>query len=216
MNIDAARTKMVEQQVRTWDVLDPRVLEALAAVPRERFAPPRYRELAFVDTAIPLGHGQVMLAPKIEGRILQALDVRRDDIVLEIGTGSGFFAACLATLGGTVTSVDIFPDFVEQAKRRLDELEVRNVEVAQRDAARLEEQSRYDVIAVTGSVAVYDPAFAAALRPGGRLFMVVGEPPVMEALRITRLRDTEWVRDSLFETVVPPLVNAEAPPRFEF
>ncbi len=216
MDVDAARTKMVEQQVRAWDVLDPAVLDVLASVPRERFVPPRYRDLAFADTPIPLGHGQVMMAPNVEGRVLQALAIGPADEVLEIGTGSGFFTACLATLGGAVTSVDIFPEFVEQAKQRLTEVGLANVELQVRDASRLDEDSRYDVVAVTGSVPVYEPSFAAALRPGGRLFVTVGEPPVMEALRVTRLSEGEWLREGLFETSLPPLINAEAPPRFEF
>ena len=148
MNVDAARTKMVEQQVRAWAVLDPGVLDVLARVPRERFVPPRYRDLAFADTPIPLGHGQVMMAPNVEGRVLQALAIGPADEVLEIGTGSGFFTACLATLGGAVTSVDIFPEFVEQAKQRLTEVGLANVELQVRDASRLDEDSRYDVVAV--------------------------------------------------------------------
>ena len=216
MNVDAARTKMVEQQVRAWAVLDPGVLDVLARGPRERFVPPRYRDLAFADTPIPLGHGQVMMAPNVEGRVLQALAIGPADEVLEIGTGSGFFTACLATLGGEVTSVDIFPEFVEQAKQRLTEVGLANVELQVRDASRLDEDSRYDVVAVTGSVPVYEPSFAAALRPGGRLYVTVGEPPVMEALRVTRLSEGEWLREGLFETSLPPLINAEAPPRFEF
>lgn len=215
-SLESARRQMIDQQVRAWEVLDDRVLETLAAVPRERFVPDAFREVAFADTAIPLGHGQHMLAPKLEGRILQALAVTRGDEVLEVGTGSGFFAACLARLGTRVRSLELYEDLATSARRALKANLVTNVTVETGDATRLDTVDRYDVIAVTGSLPVYDPRFERALRPGGRLFVVVGEGPVMEARLVTRLEGDEWVRRGLLETSIDPLVNAVHAPRFRF
>lgn len=216
MNLDTARSQMVEQQVRSWDVLDPRVLSVLGEVPRENFVPERYRRLAFADTAIPLGHGQVMMAPKVEGRVLQALDLRADDTILEIGTGSGFLTACLARLGGSLTSLEIHEPLSARAAQRLDTADVRGVTLEVADASMLEERARYDAIAVTPSLPVYDPRFEQALRVGGRLFVVVGAAPVMEARLVTRIASAEWTVESLFETVVPPMVNAVQADTFEW
>lgn len=216
MNLEAARRQMIDQQVRAWEVLDDTVLEALAAVPRERYVPEAYREVAFADSTIPLGHGQHMLPPKVEGRILQALAVNRDDSILEIGTGSGFFAACLARLGRQVRSLEIFEDFALAAARSLRSESVTNVTVECADAATLDQLDRYDVIALTASLPVYDARFERALAVGGRLFVVVGGPPVMEARLITRTAPDEWISTSLFETSIEPLLNAQQPPRFVF
>jgi protein-L-isoaspartate(D-aspartate) O-methyltransferase len=215
MNFEAARAQMLGQQIRAWEVLDDRELRAIADTPRERFVPPELRDLAFADTEIPIGHGQCMLAPKIEGRILQALEVERVDEVLEIGTGTGYLTACLARLGHQVASVDIVPEFATAARARLADLAVRNVEIEAADALRMDvPAARFDAIAVTGSVPVLDEHFIRMLRPGGRLFVVVGRAPVMEARLITMHADGAWTAASLFETVLTPLINAERPEPF--
>ena len=216
MNIEIARRQMIEQQVRAWEVLDNRVLGALAQVRRELFVPAAYRELAFADTEIPLGHGQFMLAPKMEGRFLQALELSPGDSVLEIGTGSGFFAACLARLTGTVRTLEIFADLSALAQENLRACGISGVHVETRDAMTLDDSQRYAAIAVTGSLPVYDWRFERALEVGGRLIVVVGEPPVMDARLVRRASETEWVYESLFETVIEPLVNAPQPQRFLF
>lgn len=214
MNFELARTQMLGQQLRAWDVLDDRVLNALASVPRERFAPEEYRSLAFADTEIPLPHGQSMLAPKIEGRLLQALALEPVDEVLEVGTGTGYLTAVMARLARRVVSIDIFPDFVERARAALAQREVGNVELVTGDALAFAPASRFDAIAVTGSVPKLDEHFIRMLKPGGRLFIVVGRPPVMEALLVTKAGDERYSSESLFETVLTPLVNAEQPEPF--
>jgi protein-L-isoaspartate(D-aspartate) O-methyltransferase len=214
--VEAARRQMIEQQVRTWEVLDPRVLEALAAVPRERFVPEAWRGVAFADAEIPIGHGQCMLKPALEGRILQALAPGRGDSVLEIGTGSGFFAACLAQLAGDVLTVEIHADLAAAAARAIAAEGITRVRVETGDAFARRDAARYQAIAVTGSLPVYDPRFERALAVGGRLFVVVGSPPVMEARLVTRSSDDSWLSETLFETSIPPLFHAPASPRFQF
>lgn len=216
MNVEQARNQMLDQQVRAWEVLDPRVLAVMGEIPREHFVPARYRGIAFADTPIPLAHGQFMMTPTVEGRCLQALEVKDGDRVLEVGTGSGFLAACLAGLGGQVTSIDIFPEFTDSARAALAAIDIREITLETRDGSKLPPEPRYDVIAVTGSVPLLDPGFREALDIGGRLFVVTGEAPVMEARLIIRLGADEWVEESLFETVLPPLVNAPAPDRFQW
>ena len=216
MNIDFARRQMIDQQVRAWTVLDPAVLDVLSAVPREKFVPGPYVSLAFADTEIPLGHGEFMMTPTVEGRVLQALELRADDHVLEIGTGSGFLTACLAKLGGAVTSVDIRDDFVRDAAGKLAAAGIDNVDLRTMDATCELPGERYDAIAVTGSIETFDPRFVDALRPGGRLFVVVGTAPVMDARLVRRTGDADWQSESLFETNLGPLVHGTLPPRFEF
>jgi protein-L-isoaspartate(D-aspartate) O-methyltransferase len=216
IDITSARRQMIEQQVRAWEVLDLRVLGIMERVPREEFAPPAHRELAFADLSLPLGHGQSMLPPKLEGRILQSLEIETDDRVLEVGTGSGFFAACLGGLARSVRSIDIYPDLVEAARANLLRTGIHNVSVDHMDAMALAENGAYDVIAFTASLPIYDARFERALAVGGRLFVVVGRGPVMEAQRITRTGPAEWLRESLFETVMDPLIHALEPPRFVF
>lgn len=217
MNPEFARNQMILQQVRAWDVLDRRVLDMLESLPRERFVAEQYRDMAFADTNVPLAHGQLMMTPKVEGRLLQALNPQPGERALEIGTGSGFVTACLARLGAEVLSVDIFPDFTEQAGATLKSLGVKRVKLDTQDGTQLDWlKKRFDVIAVTGSLPLYTEIYAEQLNVGGRLFMIVGESPVMEALLITRVSDTGWSRQSLFETDVPALVNAAAPSKFVF
>lgn len=216
MNLQAARAQMVEQQVRAWDVLDERVLQTMLEVQREEFAPLRYRDVAFADSSIPLAHGQTMLPAKVHGRILQALAIGEGDLALEVGAGSGYLSACLGKLAARVRSLEIFPELAEQARANLLAARINNVSVEPADAMQLNEQSAYDVIAVTGSLPLYDERFQQALRTGGRLFVVVGQPPIMEAWRVVRVGEREWQRQALFETVVEPLVNAPRPSAFVF
>ncbi|HEX9707378.1 MAG TPA: protein-L-isoaspartate O-methyltransferase [Steroidobacteraceae bacterium] len=213
---DAARRQMIEQQVRTWDVLDPRVLEALAAVPREKFVPEAYRAVAFADAAIPIGHGQFMLKPALEGRILQALAPVRGERALEIGTGSGFFAACLAELTGAVDSIEIHAELALGAMRAIESLGISRVNVETADALAREYEARYEVIAVTGALPAADRRFERALAVGGRLFLVVGSAPVMEARLVTRTGEEAWLCEVLFETCIEPLVQTAAVSRFRF
>jgi protein-L-isoaspartate(D-aspartate) O-methyltransferase len=212
----AARRQMIEQQVRAWEVLDLGVLSIMERVPREEFAPPAYRELAFADLRVPLAHGQSMLAPKLEGRILQSLEVQANDRALEVGTGSGFFAACLGGLARQVRSLEIFADLADTARASLARAGVHNVTVERMDAMTLAADGGYDVIALTGSLPAYDRRFERALAVGGRLFVVTGQGPVMEAQRITRTGPADWLRESLFETVLEPLIHAPGPPKFVF
>ena len=214
MNVEAARAQMLGQQLRAWNVLDQRVLDVVRQVRRERFVPEAYRDLAFADSEIPLAHGQRMMTPSVEGRLLQALDLDPADTVLELGTGSGFVTACLAALAGRVVSVDIFPEFTAQAAGKLQRDNIRNVELRTADGLALDADEQFDAVVVTGSVPELDDRFAGLLRPGGRLFVVAGREPVMDALLITVNRDGESSRESLFETVVAPLVNAERPEPF--
>lgn len=216
MNLEAAREQMVEQQVRTWQVFDDRVLDTMLRVPREQFVPQGYRDLAFVDSPIPLPHGQTLLPAKVHGRILQALATDPADLALEIGAGTGYLTACLGKLAARVRSLEIFPDIAEDARVRLLAAAINNASVEVADGMQLAEQSGYDVIAVTGSLPVYDERFQQALRIGGRLFVVVGQPPVMEAWKVTRIGEREWQREGLFETVIEPLLHASGPSSFIF
>jgi protein-L-isoaspartate(D-aspartate) O-methyltransferase len=208
---------MVKQQVRAWDVLDKRVLDMLESLPRESFVPARYRNVAYADTQIPLAHGEVMMAPSVEGRALQALNPLASERALEVGTGSGFFAACLAKLSREVVTVDIHADFTETAAKTLKSLGLKNLKLETRDGSRLDWlNERFHVIAVTGSLPVYEPLYADRLEVGGRLFVIAGQAPVMEALLVTRTAEDAWSRESLFETDLPPLVNAVTPRTFLF
>jgi len=219
MNFERARYNMIEQQVRPWSVLDYDVLDVLGRLPRERFVPPAYRRLAYSDTRIPLGHGQTMMPPVVEGRLLQALELHSDDHVLEIGTGSGYLTACLASLTESVDSVDIHEDFVTSARERLNELGCGNVGLATGDASAGWDGGRqYDAIAITGAVPEVPDACRRALAPGGRLFAIIGDAdqPIMEAVQVMRVGTDDWSTESLFETWIAPLVNAQRPRRFEF
>ncbi len=216
MDTRAARRQMVDQQIRTWDVLDARVLDALAAIPREAFVPAPYRDVAFADAPIPIGLAQTMLAPKLHGRILQTLDVDPADSALEVGTGTGYLAACLSKLAARTKSIDIHPQFIDQARATLAALPLAPVELEVRDAFSPAPLGEYGVIALTGSMPRYDARFERALAVGGRLFAVVGTAPVMEAILVRRVGADEWVRESLFETVIEPLIGAPAADPFVF
>jgi protein-L-isoaspartate(D-aspartate) O-methyltransferase len=216
MDTDFARQQMVDQQVRAWDVLHPDVLRVLRNIPREQFVPTGYEALAFADTEIPIGHSQFMMTPTLEGRVLQALKPTSTDNVLEIGTGSGFLAACLARLSDSVTSVDIHDDFLEAAKVNLEDSGISNVKLLSMDAMQKLPDEKFDVVAITGSIEDFDPRFVEALKPSGRLFVVVGAGPAMDARLVTRTGDNDWQSENLFETVLAPLVNGSKPPQFLF
>jgi protein-L-isoaspartate(D-aspartate) O-methyltransferase len=212
----AARQQMVDQQIRTWEVLDPRVLDALSQIPREAFVPPDYRELAFADAPIPIGFGQSMLAPKLQGRILQALAVNPADSVLEVGSGLGYLSACLSLLGAETHSIEIHAGLIESARANVAAVATAKVQFELRDAFSAAPLGEYDAVAVTGSLPVYDTRFEKSLRVGGRLFAIVGVAPVMDAVLVRRVDNDEWVRESLFETVVDALINATAAQKFVF
>ena len=217
LDFERARFNMVEQQIRPWEVLDQRVLDLLMRVRREEYVPPRYRELAFADMEIPIGHGETMLAPKIEARMLQELALAPEDRILEVGTGSGYMTALLASLGSHVYSVDIVPEFIQTARVKLAAHGVTNVTLESGDAARgWDRHAPYDAVVVTGSLPVLPDAFPKSLRPGGRLIVVVGEPPVMEARLITCVAVGAYSTTVLFETCIAPLRNAVQPERFVF
>jgi len=217
MNFDQARFNMVEQQIRPWEVLDSRVLSLLETIHREDFVPVRYRKLAFADLAVPLVCGQFMMRPKIEARMLQALNLREDESVLEIGTGSGFVTACLASLAKCVVSVELFEELHQKASLELQDKGIANAELFLGDVmGSWQPEQAHDVVVVTGSVPQVLEQFKGWVNPGGRLFVVTGDSPAMEARLLTRLDVTEWAEESLFETDLPRLVNAEPPPEFEF
>jgi len=211
-----AREQMIEQQVRAWDVLDERVLDVMRRVPRELFVPRAQRYRAYADAEVPLARGQHMLRPSVVGRLLQALLPHDGEQVLEIGAGSGFVTACLRAMATRVRSLEVFPDLADEARRNLALLGLRDVEVADADALQGDTGARYDVIAVTASLPVYDARFERMLAVGGRLFLVVGEAPVMEARLLRRTAEDSVATESLFETVIDPLVNAVRPPAFTF
>ena len=216
-NLEKARFNMVAQQIRPWEVTDDRTLDLLMRVPREEFVPSEFRHLAMADTNIPIGEGQVMMTPGVEARMLQALQVRPEETVLEVGTGSGYVTALLAAQARHVFSVEIRPSLLAAARERLADNEVLNVTFEEGDAAReWPRHAPYDVIVLTGSVPLLPEAHKATLRVGGRLFAIVGEGPVMEATLITRTGKRDWRVEGLFETRLPPLDGAPQPDHFTF
>jgi len=210
------REQMIEQQVRAWDVLDAHVLTVMREVPRELFVPAEHGYLAYADVEVPLPCGQRMLRPSVAGRLLQALLPEATEPVLEIGTGTGFLTACLRAMATRVRSLEVFAELADAARRNLAALGMRDVEVVDADAWSFESGARYGAIAVTGSLPLYDARFERMLSVGGRLFVVVGEAPVMEARLVRRTAEEAWATESLFETVIDPLANAARPPRFTF
>jgi protein-L-isoaspartate(D-aspartate) O-methyltransferase len=221
MDLEQNRFNMIEQQIRTWEVLDQEVLKLLFELRREEFVPAAYRSLAFVDMEIPLGYGEVMLAPKMEARILQELQVKKTDRILEVGSGSGYLTALLATKGGSVCSVEIVPELKAMAEKNLQAHGIADVILEHGDAARgWPQHGPYDVIVLTGSTPVLPEAFQKSLKTGGRLFAVVGDAPVMQAVLVTCVVQNEkagvYNTVGLFETCISPLKNAMQPERFTF
>ena len=215
-DIEHARFNMVEQQIRTWEVLDQSVLDLLFRVRREDYVPSAYRELAFADLEIPLGDGKRMWTPKMEARVLQELELLPSDVVLEIGTGSGNLTALLAARGADVTSVEIIPRLQSEAQARLRRGGVANARVVAGDAAQGYGSAQYDAIVLTGSTPVLPEAWLAQLKPGGRLFAVVGDAPAMTARLLRWTAPGAITTEDLFETVIAPLQNAAQPRRFVF
>lgn len=208
---------MVEQQIRTWEVLDQNVLDSISAIPRDAFVPETYRTLAYSDTLIPLGYGETMMTPKLEARIVQTLNLRAKDRVLEIGTGSGYLTALLAHRSRHVVSVEILPRLSEIAKKNLDAHEIHNVELIEGDAILgWNANEPYEAIVLTGSVASPSPEIKRQLTIGGRLFMVCGTSPVMDAILVTRIGEHEFTTESLFETDLKPLTGGAAKSQFKF
>ncbi len=216
INYSQARENMVEQQVRPWDVLDLRVLDVLASVPREDFVPELHRSLAYMDTEIPLGEGQRMMKPVVEGRTLQALALQDGEEVLEIGTGSGYLAACMARLAREVVSLELRPELASRARQQLDAGgHGGNIRIEVADALQYETGRQFHAVCVTAAVASLPLLFLKWLRPGGRLFVVRGHSPVMEAV-LVRHGDNGPEFESLFETDLPYLVGAAPTPKFVF
>ncbi len=217
MNFEQARTNMVEQQIRTWEVLDQEVLDLLYVVPREDFVATEHRALAFSDLELPIGEGERMGQPKLEARVLQELDLRKTDKVLEVGTGSGYLTALLAHRARHVHSLEVKPALAAFGRGNLERHGVDNVTLEIGDAARgWPQHAPYDAIVLTGSTPLLPRAFLEQLAPGGRLFAVVGEAPAMRARLVTCSAPQAWRSADLFETVIAPLANAERSPQFRF
>lgn len=217
MNFEQARVNMVESQVRTWDVLDARVLDIIGRIRREDFVAPAHRQLAFADLCLPLGHGEVMMKPVVEGRVLQAMDLHPSDRVLEIGTGSGYLCACLAGLAAHVTSLDIHADFTAAAQQRLRNAGIDNTKLLTADAVRAWQPTQeYDAIVATGAVAQLPGRWLEWLAPGGRLLVIRGQSPVQQAALLTPVAGNGVREQTLFETDLPYLQHAEPVPAFVF
>jgi protein-L-isoaspartate(D-aspartate) O-methyltransferase len=224
-SVDQLRFNMIEQQIRPWDVLDPQVLDLLSVVRREEFAPPAHKGLAFFDMEIPLRGstdeairlGQIMLAPKVEARLLQEVSPRPHEKVLEVGAGSGYMAALLAGRAQRVISLEIEPELVQMARANLQRAGVRNAEVREADGSQgLAAEGPFDVILLSGSVADVPSSLLAQLKVGGRLAAIVGEEPVMRATLITRTGDTTYTTAQRWDTVAPRLLRFPEPSRFQF
>ena len=215
LNFEEARHNMIVQQIQPWNVRDDKVLDLIQRLPREDFVPADYRIHAFTDINIPLSNGQEMLSPKLEAYMLQALQVKDQDKVLEIGTGSGYVTALLASQSRHVITVDIDADMQKRAEEKLNAHQITNVTFEVGDAALgWDKQKPYDVIAITGSLPILPEVFQRNLNVGGRLFAIVGDAPVMEVILITRVKDNEWTHQVLLETNIPALTNAAEPERF--
>ena len=216
MDIEQARINMIEQQIRPWDVLDVDVLKILEEIPREKFVPSQYSKLAFSDWEIPLEHGQTMMTPKVEARMLQALQITSTDKVLEIGTGSGFVTACLAKLSHSVKTIELYTDLSSNAQSSLEQMAIDNVKFTNGDALiDLDNTQKFDVIAVTASMSTYINIFEDLLTENGRMFLVVGKAPVMQAQLITRINSNGLNFSNLFETNLGPLVGIKEPQVFQ-
>lgn len=217
MDFEQARFNMVEQQIRTWSVLDQRVLDLLGQLHREDFVPKQYRKLAYVDMRIPLGHDQIMMTPKTEARLLQELQINSQDRILEVGTGSGYLTALLARSGAEVVSLEIHSDLASEAEQKLAAHGISNVTIVTGDATgTFDKHGLFDVIVLTGSVPRMPEHYKKLLNKGGRLAVIVGQSPAMEAIISTRVNEQDWVERSVFDTDLPRLIGADEPPKFVF
>ncbi|OOZ37669.1 protein-L-isoaspartate O-methyltransferase family protein [Solemya velesiana gill symbiont] len=217
-NLEKARFNMVQQQIRPWEVVDQRVIDTLEVLPRDAFVPEEYKNLAYTDTEIPISSDQQMMAPKIEARLLQALNIKESDKVLEIGTGSGFLTACLSKLAASVISFEIDETLYEQASKRLSEQNIKNVDLRNDDGLQQPsiQGAPFDVIAITGSLPVLDDYLKQLQKVGGRMFVVTGDADPMEANLVTRISKDAWRTEALFETELAPLKNAPQREKFTF
>ncbi len=217
MNFEQARSNMIEQQIKPWDVPNQSVLDLISEIHREDFVPDEYKRLAFADTRIPLAHGQVMMTPKVEARLLQALEIKPEDEILEIGTGCAYLTALLAKSGHHVLSIDIHPEFTVQGKVKLQQHDIHNVTLESGNAVHgWQQSSPYDVIVFTGSVPFLEDCIQQQLKTGGRLCVISGQSPVMQARLITRISENDWHDEVLFETDLPELEGAIQVEPFKF
>ena len=219
LDTELARRNMTHQQIRCWDVLNTKVLDALAGVPREHFVPEQYGNLAFADTPLPIAPGHAMeatLSPTLEGKILEALDIQPNDRALIVGIGNGYLTACLTRLCQDVTGIDASPELVEASRQKLTDIGISTVRLKVQEPFADEMKQQFDVVAITGSLPQYDQTIETWLKPGGRAFVVTGLAPVMAALLIRRAADGEISTESLFETVIAPLPNLNPKPTFDF
>lgn len=216
MDFKQARRNMIEQQIRTCDVFDPKIFKLMDEIPRENFVPEQYRSIAYADACVPIGCGQVMLPPREHGKLLQALNIQPQEKILEIGSGTGYLTALLSKLGTSVTSVEIQRPLLKQAHNLLKNLKTSNITLEEGDAARgWDGQEQYDIIVITGSLAFLPMSFQEQLTIGGRLFVILGNQPVMSACLFTRNNYGEWQQVKLYETLVPLLINAPTIPEFK-
>ncbi len=216
MNFEQARFNMIEQQIRPWSVLDDTVLQTMGSIPRDIFVPDSMGSLAYADIEVPLEHDESMMFPRVEGRMLQELEINIDDECLEVGTGSGYVSACMANMANSVHSIDIYDDFLEQAEINLSQVNISNVTLEKKDAlSALDSRKQYDAIAVTGAIPEYLPLFEQLLKPGGRLFIVVGSNHIAHAMKVVR-ENNKFIRTTLFETELKPLVGIEVKSSFTF
>jgi protein-L-isoaspartate(D-aspartate) O-methyltransferase len=216
MNFEQARFNMIEQQIRPWSVLDDTVLQTMGSIPRDIFVPDSMGSLAYADIEVPLDHDESMMFPRVEGRMLQELEINIDDECLEVGTGSGYVSACMANMANSVHSIDIYDDFLEQAEINLSQVNISNVTLEKKDAlSALDSRKQYDAIAVTGAIPEYLPLFEQLLKPGGRLFIVVGSNHIAHAMKVVR-ENNKFIRTTLFETELKPLVGIEVKSSFTF
>jgi len=217
MNFEQARSNMIEQQIKPWDVPNQAVLDIISEIHREDFMPDEYKRLALADTRIPLTHGQVTMTPKVEARLLQALELRPEDEILEVGTGSAYMTALLAKSGHHVLSIDIHSEFTEQAGPKLQQHNIHNVTLECGNAIHgWQQPAPYDVIVLTGSVPFLEECIQQQLKIGGRLFAITGSSPVMEARIIKRISESDWSNEILFETDLPELEGATQVEQFTF
>ncbi len=217
MDIELARSNMIEQQIRTWEVLDTNVLDLLNEIHREDFIPDGYKDLSFADISIPIGHGQSTMTPKVEARLLQSLALKSDETVLEIGTGCGYLTTLLAKSAKQVKSIDIYPDFIVAANDKIIKTGLTNIGLESADAYNLFDQTeKYDVLVLTASLPKMDERFLNLLNEKGRMFAIIGESPAMEACVFTKQSDVNFSKTSLFEIDLAPLIGSEQKEAFEF